>query len=284
MMALNIPWWGKIGAKLVLSRLPFGYTFWQRLGLFRHGDMDTSEYAIRIFHSHVERSGLKNHLSGKTVLELGPGDSISSAIIAAAYGARAIIVDAGRFVRNETAPYLDLERALAEKGLLHTDLSGCRDIEEILDRCGAKYLTDGLESLKKIENKSVDMIFSQAVLEHVRRHEFLETIQECRRILRPGGICSHQVDLRDHLGGGLNNLRFSEKIWESALFTKSGFYTNRIQYSQMLNIFMQAGFQAQVTEVRRWETLPTRRNKLSKEYRLLPDEELCISGFDVLFR
>lgn len=284
MMALSIPWWGKIGAKLVLSRLPFGYTFWQRIGLFRHGDMDTSEYAIRVFHSHVERSGLKNHLFGKTVLELGPGDSVSSAIIAAAYGARAIIVDAGRFVRNETAPYLDLEHALAEKGLLHTDLSGCRDIEEILNSCGAKYLTGGLESLKKIEDDSVDMIFSQAVLEHVRRHEFLETIQECRRILRPGGICSHQVDLRDHLGCGLNNLRFSEGVWESEFFAKSGFYTNRIQYSQMLAMFSQIGFQVQVTDVRRWETLPIRRKNLSKEYRLLPEEELCISGFDVLLR
>lgn len=284
MMALNIPWWGKIGAKLVLSRLPFGYAVWQRLGLFRHGDMDSSEYATRVFHSHIERSGLNNQLSGKIILELGPGDSISSAIIASAYGARAIIVDAGRFVRNDVAPYIDLERSLAEKGLLHTDLTGCHDIEEILSRCGARYLTDGLESLKKIEDESVDLIFSQAVLEHVRRHDFLETMQECRRILRPGGICSHQVDLRDHLSGGLSNLRFSENIWESTFFAKSGFYTNRIQYSQMLNIFRQAGFQTQVTEVRRWEALPIRRNHLSKEFSSLPENELSISGFDVLLR
>lgn len=283
-MAINIPWWGKIGAKLFLSRLPLGYAVWQRLGLFRHGDMDASDYAIRVFQSHSEKSGFSNHLSGKTILELGPGDSIASAIIATAYGARAIIVDAGRFVREETVPYIELERVLAEKGLHPADLSGCRDIDEILDRCGAKYLTEGLKNLKKIEDESVDLIFSQAVLEHVRRHEFLETIQECRRILRPGGICSHQVDLRDHLGGGLSNLRFSEGVWESEFFTKSGFYTNRIQYSQMLNMFRQVGFQVQVTDVRRWETLPTRRNKLSTEFRYLPEDELCISGFDVLLR
>lgn len=283
-MALNIPWWGKICAKLTLSRLPFGYAVWQRLGLFRHGNMDTSDYAIRVFHNHVESSGLKSSLSDKTVLELGPGDSISTAIIAAAYGAHAIIVDAGRFVREDPLPYFDLGRSLAERNLHPANLSGCQNIEEILNRCGSKYLTEGLASLKKIENESVDLIFSQAVLEHVRRHEFLETMQECHRILKPGGICSHQVDLRDHLGGGLNNLRFSEKIWESAFFTKSGFYTNRIQYSQMLNIFRQAGFQAQVTEVRRWKALPIGRNHLSKEFRSLSEEELSISGFDVLLR
>lgn len=29
----KIPWWGKIVAKLVLSRLPVGYAFWQKLGV-----------------------------------------------------------------------------------------------------------------------------------------------------------------------------------------------------------------------------------------------------------
>lgn len=282
-MKIEIPWWGKVGAKLILSRLPFGYKVWQRLGLFRHGDMDTSEYAIRVFHRHVEGSGLENQLKGKTVLELGPGDSIASAIIAASYGAHAIMVDAGRFVREEIPPYLDLARVLTENKL-PAELSDCLDIDEILNCCSAKYMTDGLESLRQIEDESVDLIFSQAVLEHVRRHEFLETIQECRRILKPGGICSHQVDLRDHLGGGLNNLLFREKVWESEFFAKSGFYTNRIRYSQMLDLFKRGGFQVQVTDVNRWETPPTQRNKLAREFMMLPDEDLCISGFDVLLR
>ncbi len=104
-MNIRIPWWAKLGAKLVLSRLPFGYAVWQRLGLFRHGLMDNSEYAIGIFHSHVEKSGFKNHLRDKTVLEIGPGDSIASAIIATGYGARVIMVDSGRYVREEIAPY-----------------------------------------------------------------------------------------------------------------------------------------------------------------------------------
>lgn len=130
----------------------------------------------------------------------------------------------------------------------------------------------------------MDWIFSQAVLEHVHRHEFMETIQECRRILKPDGVCSHQVDLRDHLGGSLNNLRISEKLWESEFFTKSGFYTNRIQYSKMLDLFRQAGFQVQVTDVSRWETLPILRNKLAREFITVPDEELCVSVFDVILR
>lgn len=283
-MKFEIPWWGKIGAKLVLSRLPFGYSVWQRLGLFRHGDMDTSEYAIRIFNSHAVKTGMTNQLHGKTVLELGPGDSIASVIIAAAHGAQAFLVDAGQFVRADIAPYLALERVLTENGLPATDLSGCRDIEEILNRCGAKYMTQGLESLRQIKDSSVDMIFSQAVLEHVRRSVFLETMRECRRILRPNGICSHQVDLRDHIGGALNNLRFSEWLWESEFFAKAGFYTNRIQYRKMLDIFVQAGFTVELSGAQRWDSLPTPRNKIAREFSNIPDEELCVSVFDVLLR
>src|SRR2546426_11298751 len=36
---MRIPWPLKIAAKVVLSRLPFPYSFWRRLSLFKHGDM-----------------------------------------------------------------------------------------------------------------------------------------------------------------------------------------------------------------------------------------------------
>jgi SAM-dependent methyltransferase len=281
---MNIPWWLKIGAKLVLSRLPFGYAVWQKLGMFRHGAMDTSDYALGVFDAHMAQSGLLGQLRGKTILELGPGDSISTAIIAAAYGARAILVDAGRFVRTDVAPYRLLARILSENGLPPPDLSSAQSIDEILDQCDAMYLSDGLRGIKQLETGSVDLIFSQAVLEHVRRGEFLETMLECRRILKPTGVSSHRVDLRDHLGGALNNLRFSEKLWESEFFASSGFYTNRIQYSQMLALCLKAGFKVDTVHPRHWETLPTPRNKFSKMFQSLPDEELCVSGFDVLLR
>ena len=38
-----MPWWAKIGAKVVLSRVPVPYGVWRRLGIFRHGDMGRPE-------------------------------------------------------------------------------------------------------------------------------------------------------------------------------------------------------------------------------------------------
>jgi SAM-dependent methyltransferase len=247
--------------------------------------MDISEYAIQVFNGHVAKTGMATwQLQDKIILELGPGDSVATAIIAAAHGARAILVDAGDFVCKDIAPYLKLACALTNQGLHLPEMTGCKNIHDILRLCDAHYMTNGLTSLETIESQSVDLIFSQAVLEHIRKMEFRRTLQECHRILRPNGICSHQVDLRDHLGGSLNNLRFSEPVWESEIFANSGFYTNRLRYSQMLHLFSDVGFAVEVTDVRRWSVLPTSSCKLSAEFRNLPDDELCVSGFHVLLR
>ena len=201
-----IPWWAKIGAKVILSRFPFGYSLWQKLGLFRHGKMDQLSYVQGVFDQHVGRAGLGNQLRGMSILEFGPGDSIATAVIAACHGARAVLIDSGDYAVRDVRLYQSFASRLKKHGLDAPDLAGAESREDILAICGAKYLSNGLSSLQTIADGSVDLIFSQAVLEHVRRHEFLETIKESYRILRTGGFVSHRVDLKDHVGGGLNNL------------------------------------------------------------------------------
>lgn len=280
----RLPWWTRIVAKIVLSRLPARYAVWQRLGLFRHGKMDEAGYASDVFDRHVAFAGMQGALRGKTILELGPGDSVATAIIAAAHGARAVLVDAGRFASQDLRVYEGLVRRLKARQLNPPEIGGCRDLDEMLAAADARYLTQGLTSLAGIDAESVDFIYSQAVLEHVRRDEFLATQRECARILRPDGVCSHRIDLQDHLGGGLNNLRFPASVWESQLFARSGFYTNRIQFDAMIGLFEQAGFSVEIGEVSRWEEMPIARWQLAREFRGLPDRALDVRGFDVLLR
>jgi hypothetical protein len=107
-------------------------------------------------------------------------------------------------------------------------------------------------------------------------------LRELRRIQRQDGVSSHRVDLRDHLGGALNNLRFRERTWESGFVSRSGFYTNRIRYTEMLKLFREAGFEVEVTNVERWTHVPTACHKMATPFRDLSEEELTVSGFDVL--
>jgi SAM-dependent methyltransferase len=173
---------------------------------------------------------------------------------------------------------------LTVQGFATPDLSGLEGFDDLLALCSAKYGTQGLDSLKAIPDGSVDFVWSQAVLEHIRRDAFLETLSELRRVMRPGGICSHRIDLQDHLDGSLNNLRFSRRLWESDFMSRSGFYTNRIRFSEMLSFFKNAGFEQNVIEIRRWDHLPTPRAQLDPEFRVLSDDELRVSGFDVILK
>jgi hypothetical protein len=277
-----IPWWTKIFAKIVLSRLPFDYRVWQHLGLFRHGKMGSAQYALGIFTAHVERAGLHEKLSGKSILELGPGDSVATAVIASAFGASSTLVDVGFFAQTDINSYHDLVLKLEKENLSPPNISDAYTFSDLLHKCNSSYLTQGLESLKALPSESINLIFSHAVLEHVRKGDFFETQIELSRILKPQGYCSHSIDLKDHLGGNLNNLRFSEKVWESEFFARSGFYTNRIQMETMLDFFTNANFEIESKQIRRWDALPMKRNSLAQEFRSIPDQILNVSGFDVV--
>lgn len=279
----KIPWPLKIALKILLARLPAGAGFWRRVDVFRHGHMDRPEYALKGFSEHLKRSGLDAAAPGFACLELGPGDSLYSALVAKSFGAvRTYLIDVGPFAEKGVARYRQMAAYLAERGLAAPDLGAAQNLDDVLEVCGAVYGARGLQSLKELPDRSVDFVWSRAVLEHVRRAEFAETMSELRRILKPGGVCSHGIDLQDHLAGALNNLRFPERIWESEFFASSGFYTNRIQYSEMLEMFREAGFSVEVTATRRWDRLPTPRTSMARPFRDLPGQELKVSSFGVL--
>src|SRR5438309_2175417 len=111
-----VPWWLKIGAKVVLARLPLPYAFWKRLGLFEHGDMNQSKRAWETFLEHARTADvldmesavpqLQTRGNDFTVLELGPGDSLFTAVIARSLGAsQTWLVDTGSFATMAIQPY-----------------------------------------------------------------------------------------------------------------------------------------------------------------------------------
>ena len=96
------------------------------------------------------------------------------------------------------------------------------------------------------------------------------------RVLKPNGVISHNINYKDHLGESLNNLRFSEQIWESNIFAYSGFYTNRVPAIEMHKFFKKAGFNLVYENFGKWEKLPIKKNNLNKIFNKYTDEELAI--------
>lgn len=290
----SVPWWLRIGAKIVLARLPVPYSFWKRLGLFEHGDMNQSQKAFSTFLEHAATAGVLHDNSATpylsidndfVVLELGPGDSLFSAVISKSLNAsRVWLVDAGAFATTDMSSYSKLISFLQKKGFTLTFSNDPKTITDILRECNCQYLTEGTHSLEQIPSESVDYCFSNAVLEHIPKSDFNKMALELFRILKPDGICVHRVDLKDHLGGGLNNLRFSESLWEGPLFSRSGFYTNRIRFGEMQNVFSSSGFFYTLPHISRWESLPMPRSKLNTEFSQLDDDDLLVSGFDIVLK
>lgn len=277
-----LPWWVKIIIKIVLSRMPVRYSFWSKLGLYRHGDMDSVRYAYNVFMKHYNNSRIKG-ISNFALCEVGPGDSPFSACFAYMYGAKkSYLVDAGFYIDINKALPEELNDVVEERVRdLPFDIRAATQMD-MLRAVNGHYLSDGIDSYLTIQDDSVDFLFSNAVLEHIRLKEFDDTIQQTFRIMKPGGVCTHTVDLRDHLQNGLNNLRFSRKVWESKIFTKSGFYTNRLRCFQIINSIKRAGFLVKSITPTYFPQMPIKISKLNEEFSTIPEDELLIESFDIV--
>ncbi|MDQ1251994.1 MAG: hypothetical protein QG646_1109 [Euryarchaeota archaeon] len=276
----NFPWQLQVTAKIGVEQLNLSYSFLKLMGLTLYGGMERPQYAYDTFMKHFKSApkDSKNY----TILELGPGDSVSSAIIAHTLGvSKTYLVDAGSFAEHNTACYNRLIEFLGKKGLDASDMVECKSLHDYLERSNCEYLTSGLDSLKSIPDSSVDFIWSHAVLEHIRKKEFLQTFVELRRILKPTGVSSHLMDLQDHMNGNLNHLRLSQHTWNSYMFRTSNF-TNRISFPEALGYFKRAGFNSKILQLRRWSKLPVPKKKMAKEFQALTDDDLRILDFHVL--
>ncbi len=280
-----VPWWLKIGVKIILSRLPISYRVWQKLKIFRHGLMDEPGYAFSIFTRHYNCADFENKDDDFVMLELGPGDSISSGVIARCFGAKkSYLVDKGNDAIVSSKSYIPLFEHLKEQ---FSNIDTCNDeltIEELIAKWEIDYLTDGLDSLRQLPDASINYLWSQSVLEHIRKSEFSAYIKEFRRLVTNNGVSVHGVDLKDHLSYSHNNFRFSEDVWESEFMANSGFYTNRILFSEMMSMFEANGFEATAINIKRWNNIPTPRKKLASDFNNVSDEDLLITEFDVVLR
>lgn len=278
-------WRLKIAAKVALSQLGLPYDRWRKLGLFRLGRMDRPDYALKIFDLHIRRAFPDGRLDGKTVLEIGPGDSLASAVAARAHGAaQTLLVDAGAFASRDVALYHAMAAALAERGQTPPDLSNAPTLEAVLTRCSSRYLTTGVEAFAELADGSVDLIWSHSVLEHIPLKQLPRLMAEMRRVLKPDGRMSHNIDFQDHLAHGLNSLRFSEAVWESPVMRNAGFYTNRVRAGTMHGLMRQAGFEFIEEGFGRWPALPLSRRHLDPTFRDLTDDDLSIRTSHLLAR
>lgn len=273
-------WRLKLAMKIVAGSIGVPYSWLRYAGLGRHGEMLDPDYALDVVRTHVG----DHPLDGAVALEIGPGDSVSSGIVTAAMGAtRTWLVDVGSFADLRPETYRPLWARLVADGIegagLQKRLPGTA--EELLTAARITYLTDGVASLASVPDGCIDVAWSHAVLEHVRREELAGLFAELRRVLRPGAQSSHRVDLRDHLSGGLKNLTFRSERWERPAVWRSGAYTNRLSLTEIVEAAREAGLVVDVGAVDRWPNPPVGRSELAPEFRDRSFDDLRVAAFDL---
>jgi SAM-dependent methyltransferase len=226
-------------------------------------------------------------LRGKVVLEIGPGINFGPILFLSCHGIIPIVAD--RFLAPWDAEYHPefYRHMRVELRRNHPELD-LRPFDAILE--SGTYPPDvlsrvevGVESIN-LPSNSVDIVVSNAVLEHVVDHA--QAFSQLYRITKPGGSGVHQVDFRYHksFDRPLEHLLFSQSDFErtSGAFRESGTY---LRHFDMANLFRASGFEVRDFCPNDWaspeylqDIVPRLRTARKSRYRTTSKKELRILG------
>jgi SAM-dependent methyltransferase len=127
-----------------------------------------------------------------------------------------------------------------------------------------------------IRSGTVDMIFSQAVMEHV--DALGDAYAACWRWLRPGGFMSHQIDFRCHDTAQEWNghWAYNDLVWW-AIRGARPWLLNRVPYSEHLLLMAQLGFRIVASRPAKGEG-GIARARLARRFRGLSADDFATAG------
>ncbi len=188
---------------------------------------------------------IQNH----TILELGPGEDLGIGLTLLAQGAQKYYaVDKNNLVQKNRHQNLFYQK-LFEKLATQIPYDKIEKLKNELQTTfqnspGAlNYLYEKAFTFERIPKKSIDIIFSQAALEHF--DDIKKTIRDLDGIVKSGTVFIAEVDLQTHTrwlrpNDPLNIYRFSNWFYQLCKFSGS---PNRVRPFEYVEAFTQAGWE-----------------------------------------
>jgi hypothetical protein len=282
--------------------------------LRKTGGTESARYCYSVWLRHLKmayKNGMEKH--PQIIAELGPGDSLGMGLAALLSGAELYYAyDVVKYAQAEknlqifdelvdmynntedipaadefpllnpkiedykfpfdVLPKSHLNRTLAKKRL--------RRLRQSLLNINSKYsqiqyAVPGYES-NHIEDKSIDMFVSHAVLEHVE--DITSTYKMIFGYLKPGGIMSHQIDFKSHKSHSEWNghWTYSNKTW-ALIKGNRPFLINREPHSTHIHLINSTGFNMLCDDqIKRNSTID--RKNINSHFKYLTDNDLKTSG------
>jgi SAM-dependent methyltransferase len=263
---------------------------WLARRFHQTGAMDDPEIvvdrAVRVV--EAARTGAKP-IVGARLVEIGPGHTLGLAIsLLLAGAARVEAVDTVRYAASQpdARSFTELWRRATEAGLV--DPTDVADPEAELARAAARLeyrVVDGREGWPFPE-QSKDIVYSFSVLEHVR--DLRGLLDESARVLRPGGLSIHTIDLRDHYNLGpdenwLEFLEFDDRQWERMTSARSA-WCNRMRAPELHELFAEIFEVVEFSEETSDLPIGFDHRRVASRFQGFGPEELSVSSVSVVAR
>jgi len=278
------------------------------------GGTDSARYCYSVWLRHLVMAK-KNGLNPfpKIVAELGPGDSLGIGLAALISGSDKYfafdVVEHASVARNKKVfdelvalfnnrapipaddefpmvkPHLesyDFPSDILDEDRLAYALEESR-LEHIRKSVGSSHREGSLIQYKvpwheksMIEKEFVDMIYSQAVLEHV--DDLTGAYRAMYSWLKSTGYMSHQIDFKCHGTADEWNghWAYSDFMWK-LIKGKRPFLLNREPHATHLASLTEVGFEL-VCDIRMTSESQITRNELAAKFKSISDDDLRTSG------
>jgi hypothetical protein len=243
-------------------------------------------------------------LPGKTMLEIGTGWlPVMPLCFALAGISRCITVDLRRHMSVQAVlltlrhlePHLADIAKVSNQPLEQVNQRwrtwlALNDGQAVLDAAGIVYKAPGDATATGLAAGSVDLVFSNSVLEHVPEPVLHAMMTETQRILSPDGLTMHNVNCGDHYAyfdrsiTQINYLQFPDKAWRK--WNTNLQYQNRLRAVDFLTSARKAGLEIVLDTHKAKPELLTRIKgmQIADEFSRYPVEELCCTSIDFAAR
>jgi SAM-dependent methyltransferase len=169
-------------------------------------------------------------------------------------------------------------------------LSAAPDLNSFLAAAGIVYRAPADASSTELDAGSVDIVFSNSVLEHVEASAIGAMMIEARRVLRAGGVVIHSVNCGDHYAyfdrevTPIHYLRFTEAQWR--WWNNNMQYQNRLRADDFVDMAARAGFEIMLNRQKPRTELLARLDEMpiAPEFRHYSREQLCTTSVDFVGR
>lgn len=278
----------------------------------RSQDGKSLVYAHHVF-AEVDALVRRYRPASRSILEIGPGANLGALFCFAASGYERV---AGADIAEASPPAAEFYPSLrdylscvggwrwwrqlataAYPNVTFPALADSLDVESTLQRID--YRAPVPSSSLPFEDGAFDVVYSVAALEHI--DDPAGTVQELHRVLAPGGIAVHEIDLTHH--GSADPLRFLEwpdEEW-SARSERYGqgrslgglldglwggeVYCNRLRHGQWLTLFDGAGFERLHDEpVIVYDPAAIDTARFAEPFRSMTADELSVLAFRIVAR